>query len=324
MAVFRPSGDDWTGVRVMAFDTTTGDVGFDQLADGGVFASLNLPMTDHVLVGGDPQEGAYEAFSLSDGASMWTWEPPGGCVQRGSAQESTARSTVIVVLLCEASDDASDDGAAGELVVVGLSDTTGREAWRHTEAIAAPEVAGGVADDWRNGVEPDLRAAGDGSAVLVDWSSDGGDDAGVHQVLLDGDDGTVLLADDQLDFDVARVDDTGATGRAFTAPPRAHGRHTVEARQRQELAPTACDGADVADTAAGHLVEVCTTPVVSESSSVVVTVTAWDDGTPEAPFDLDLPVADPATEPFVDARIGVFPAATVVWSTTGDTLVGLG
>ena len=157
------------------------------------------------------------------------------------------------------------------------------------------------------------------------WSSDGGDGAGVHRLLLDGDDGTVLLADDQLDFDVAprrRHRGHRASVHRTAGAPTAATRS--RARQRQELAPTACDGADAADTAAGHLVEVCTTPVVSESSSVVVTVTPWDDGTPEAPFDLDLPVADPATEPFVDARIGVFPAATVVWSTTGDTLVGLG
>jgi hypothetical protein len=327
MATFRPEGDDWTGVRVMAFDGATGEVGFDQLAGGGVFGLVSLPMTDRVLVGGDPvDEQEYEAFSLADGESLWTWEPPDGCVQRGSERFVAGASTVIVALLCETSDEASAGGVAGEVVAVGLDDRSGREVWRHTEPVAAAELAELLrGTDWRSGVEPELESTGDGSAVLLRWVVHGEQDSVEHRVVLGAAEGGVVFDDDLLDFDVQRVDDTAATGSTYSQSGTGRVRRAAGTPELQRLEATACDGLDVADTAARHLVETCTSSDVdSGSATVAVTARPWAGGTPAPPFEVELPVSDLAGLESADTRIGVFPAATVVWRTNGPTLVGLG
>lgn len=177
MANFISSVTDAEGTRVLAFDAMTGEVGFDEVTEGGVFGGVRLDLTKHVLIGGDLDAGKFRGFDLRTGESRWEYPKPKRCRWSLNADAPVpTKDTVLLGLVCGPLRSPRPDVEV-TVTLLALDDRTGRERWRFERTVPARASKHSDGDDqiwyapaWT--VEQYLQAGVDGEVVQFGWADD--------------------------------------------------------------------------------------------------------------------------------------------------------
>lgn len=310
MVTFRASSPHATGVRVVALDGQTGRVGFDEVTTGGVFHGVSLDLTDHVLVGGDPDDGRIEGFDLADGRRLWQWRRPQECFQYGLGPAAAATAeTVLAIMACE--QDRRGLTVVGDVALVALDSRTGAERWRY----ATPFEYELLAPDAPVQVETRLSMSRDRSAAWLSWYPPAGE---AFEALVAAASGAVLAEteEDGQHSGLPRYFDADlvVSGDAEAAAYRI--RTFADAGER--LVPPLCED----DMVRGPVARVRETLLVHcyQPAGQILTVFDWREaGDPwQIAVDLDARGSRRLLE------VVALPAATVVVGPEVERIIGLG
>jgi hypothetical protein len=310
MVTLRATGSHATGVRVVALDGQTGEVGFDEVTDGGPFDIVGLDLTDHVLLGGAPRDGSYAGFRLADGQRLWDWHMPEDCHWSGVGQgHAAAAQTALVMMACER----DRDGAAivGDIVLVALDDRTGREVWRFTTSFEFEALSreGPLQLDMR------LQMSHDRSVANLHWFPRSSDVA--FGSLVDATSGTVLLTSEDAEWSSAPAHIDRELVMAGSNEVDVDYRIRTFHAGLDVSIPVVCSGSigSVAARAADAVVAHC----YQQSGPQVVAVVPWLDPQAAHMIEVDLgPTGDGHL-----FRVVAFPTVTVVMSDGVERIVGL-
>ncbi len=322
MATFESSSPDADGVRVVALDGQTGEVGFDEVSDGGALGAVRTAMTDNVLLGVTGDEGTFAGYDLADGRRRWEWRAPDDCIRSGTSTEDTAADTVLFAMTCVEQQDGYD--VSGDVVLLAIDDRTGDERWRYTVPFATRmlEQRGGP-DEAQLEIGAQVLASRDGSAAELLWHV-AGEDAYPH-LLVDAASGEELVAAEDMPARMVAFDRTGVLTIDSAGVGARYTLRSLPGGAEQTIDPPEC-GAGRIDTSqtrvADAFAELCLGGARDDAATV--SVVPWADPDRSHTIEVDLGPYDEDAPVFDAPGIHALPAATVVVSSGRTGVVGLG
>lgn len=172
MVSFLSSAEDADGTRVIALDAMTGAPGFDDVTDGGVFGGVRLAMTDHVLLGGNRDDGHFFGRDLRTGERRWEYRKPDNCRWSTLSSDPVLGRDVVVFGLVCGPREPTGPTVSVTVSLFALDDRTGEERWRFERRVPALAMetgdAGWTQPGWN--IDQYTKISADGAAIGAGWA----------------------------------------------------------------------------------------------------------------------------------------------------------